>query len=683
MKFNILKRAFSLTELLIVLVIVAVLFAAMLPIFTKRGRGQTSTDEPVWMFVKDDQNKSAYYDPGSSAYTSTAFIGYDPSGGGDVKPYSKVVLKAKTNQNMIQFRTGNDGNGTLAGVFTFTPQNMVLGSRMDGDASNNFNTLVQRGSFHTILGTNAASKIGEGQTGSLSTAVGASSSMGGKNDSVLSSVVSVGANSNIYAKSLKSVLVGNNVGRTETAQSIVNTVAIGANSLGLPASSGTRNVLLGYNVGSAGIGYNAMNNVILNSDYFGSKPYGSTIVGYQTYVGGFSDAHNITAIGYNACASFNEGVTTKGSKGSTTCIGYNSAGGYGKLDATKKLGWESDEFDHIFLGGVPSGFGGRAVMEIHNIVPNHYPTLNAFPKNVGPTVVLNSHLVVRGNVYIPDSNSGQVSAVAQFGNSFKDKFGKKEQGRDVCTRGCFWVGRKKYRKNECKILEVIGSIVVALGSLAAIIATGGAAAGPTLGVILTLLAETAGAIWGAYGLVKALDQGSGYKRSTYDPTTLSAFMFLYHPIQGNIRPCSTGYYNQAYPNAAYCPNVLRTSDIRLKDNISENHDALAKILQVHPYYYTYKDDAAKKTQVGVMAQDLEKYFITAVSADLNGYKNIRLDDMFFATINSVKSLDDSVDKLNSEIVIMESDISNITKDHKSINDRIKNIDARIKKLENK
>ena len=128
---------------------------------------------------------------------------------------------------------------------------------------------------------------------------------------------------------------------------------------------------------------------------------------------------------------------------------------------------------------------------------------------------------------------------------------------------------------------------------------------------------------------------------------------------------------------------IETSDIRLKDNISENHDALAKILQVHPYYYTYKDDAAKKTQVGVMAQDLEKYFVTAVSADLNGYKNIRLDDMFFATINSVKSLDDSVDKLNSEIVIMESDISNITKDHKSINDRIKNIDARIKKLENK
>ena len=83
-----------------------------------------------------------------------------------------------------------------------------------------------------------------------------------------------------------------------------------------------------------------------------------------------------------------------------------------------------------------------------------------------------------------------------------------------------------------------------------------------------------------------------------------------------------------------------------------------------------------------MAQDLEKYFISAVSADLNGYKNIRWDEMFFATINSVKSLDDSVNKLNSEIVIMESDISNIKDQHKTIKDRIRSIDARVKHLEN-
>jgi prepilin-type N-terminal cleavage/methylation domain-containing protein len=177
MKFNIFKRAFSLTELLIVLVIVAVLFAAMLPIFTKRGRGQTSGNEPVWMFVKDDPYKSAYYDPGSSAYTSTAFVGFDPKAT-DVKPYSKMVLRAKTNQNMIQFRTGNDGHGTLAGVFTVTPQNFVLGSKMAGDATDNFNTLVRRSTYNTVLGMSAASKLKDGQTGSLSTVVGASSSLG-------------------------------------------------------------------------------------------------------------------------------------------------------------------------------------------------------------------------------------------------------------------------------------------------------------------------------------------------------------------------------------------------------------------------------------------------------------------------------------------------------------------------
>ena len=78
MKFNILKRAFSLTELLIVLVVVAVLFAAMAPFMTKRGKGSTPADEPVWMFVKDDPEKSAFYDPGSAALTSTAYVGFNP-----------------------------------------------------------------------------------------------------------------------------------------------------------------------------------------------------------------------------------------------------------------------------------------------------------------------------------------------------------------------------------------------------------------------------------------------------------------------------------------------------------------------------------------------------------------------------------------------------------------------------
>ena len=62
MKFNIFKRAFSLTELLIVMVVVAVLFSALVPIMTKRRNGLTNATEPVWQYVNDDDDKDAYFD---------------------------------------------------------------------------------------------------------------------------------------------------------------------------------------------------------------------------------------------------------------------------------------------------------------------------------------------------------------------------------------------------------------------------------------------------------------------------------------------------------------------------------------------------------------------------------------------------------------------------------------------
>ncbi|MBO6181541.1 prepilin-type N-terminal cleavage/methylation domain-containing protein, partial [bacterium] len=47
-------RAFSLTELLIVLVVIALLFAAMAPIVTKRHIAETHETESIWNFVTGD-----------------------------------------------------------------------------------------------------------------------------------------------------------------------------------------------------------------------------------------------------------------------------------------------------------------------------------------------------------------------------------------------------------------------------------------------------------------------------------------------------------------------------------------------------------------------------------------------------------------------------------------------------
>ena len=683
MKFNIFKKAFSLTELLIVLVVVAVLFAAMIPMATKRNRGQTSANEPVWMFVKDDPEKSAFYDPGSSAITSAAYIGFKPETSelSSLKPFSKVVVRAKEFQNHIQFRTGNDGNGTLAGLFVATPKNMILGSRLRGDKDDNYNTLLENNAnWATVLGTNAAAQVVNAYNG---TAVGSSAGMGSAEGTshTLGQSVSVGNQSNLYGLGVKSTLIGANTGKTESiSRQIQETVAVGAGNLGLPTSSGQRNVLMGYGVGAVGFdSTNAMDNVILNSAYPGTLPKSSTIVGYQSFLPGYQDAKSVTAIGYYACSSFNKGMDSKGSNGLTTCIGYNSAGRTGYAGETKNLGWESDSYDHIFIGGKPEGaFPGRAVLEIHNI-----PTTNsnlAYPLNVGPTVVMNSHLAVRGNFYFPDSTTGQVATYNKQQTFYTVDPDDSEKGKDRCGYKCVgrWLGGRKDWRDQprCQWLKIIGGILGSLAGIAAFILTGGLA-GP---VILAVVGQVM-YVGGAVLATDAIFSMDDYDR-TPDPASKSPLLIQYDESTAT-KPafnCSTNY--APYFTEKYCPNVLRTSDVRLKDNISENSDALSKLLLLEPYNYTYKADSDKTPQVGVMAQDLEKVFPNAVAEDSKGYKNIRLDEIFYVVINSVKSLDSSVSTIDKDLKTLEADVVDVDKDHRTISKRINEINKRITKLEN-
>ena len=113
-----------------------------------------------------------------------------------------------------------------------------------------------------------------------------------------------------------------------------------------------------------------------------------------------------------------------------------------------------------------------------------------------------------------------------------------------------------------------------------------------------------------------------------------------------------------------------------------NNDGLNKILKLRPYNYTYKNDE-KTPQVGVIAQDLQKVFPDAVSKDKKGYLKIRIEDMFYALVNSVKELAQKLEDISSKIVKANKDILGIKKEHQDINKQILVLEKRIKKLERK
>ena len=133
------------------------------------------------------------------------------------------------------------------------------------------------------------------------------------------------------------------------------------------------------------------------------------------------------------------------------------------------------------------------------------------------------------------------------------------------------------------------------------------------------------------------------------------------------------------------------SDARLKNISGDNTAGIKEINKLNVVNYTYKADKAKTPHVGVIAQDLKKVFPDAVKKGSDGYYRIRLEDMFYAMINSVQQLSDRKDDLNNLTVdYIDTPLSELQKqnaDIKAQNELLKQKNAemekRLSKLETK
>ena len=132
------NKAFSLTELLIVIVIIAVLFAAIAPIITKRQVSETHMSESIWNFVTGDSERDAYFDPGVETWTSSVYMGMIPTS--NDKTAGKLVIDAGPitynsntyNQPQMQFRFSADskqqGRGMASALLFLNDSSVIFGS---------------------------------------------------------------------------------------------------------------------------------------------------------------------------------------------------------------------------------------------------------------------------------------------------------------------------------------------------------------------------------------------------------------------------------------------------------------------------------------------------------------------------------------------------------------------------
>ena len=110
---------------------------------------------------------------------------------------------------------------------------------------------------------------------------------------------------------------------------------------------------------------------------------------------------------------------------------------------------------------------------------------------------------------------------------------------------------------------------------------------------------------------------------------------------------------------------------------------LEELSKIKVYNYTFKNDKNKKPHVGVIAQELQKVFPTAVFVGEDGYLRIRWDEMFYAAINAVKELDKKISAIAHRILNVEAQISQLEEENIVLQTQVDQLSQRINKLKSK
>jgi len=779
-------RAFTLAEVMILLLTLSILMAAFAPVFTRRY-SNASTDD-VWAFVSGDDEGNAYFDTPNKNYTAQAFIGLTPVDGAAVRTfssdasnnvlYSKIVVGASDRlggasacgsthecQKQIQFRYGNDQKGTAVGALFAGRGNVLLGglyknitSTASANAGYGKGVLndITSGYNNAAIGYNALQKLTKGHD---NTALGLAAG-GGVTEGNSNTFVGLNAGSS----------VGSKVGYTT--------------AVGISAAKG----VTGY--GNTAVGFNAMSQGNGAAEYNTAIGYyslasvtsgkGNTAVGYNSLSNVESGSYN-TAIGYNSCNEVKNG-------GYKTCIGYNAGS-----NSNSKSSLYTGDYERVFIGsspvnsvdnssgtkddGYPTTEAG-GVLEVYNL-NSHTDSAAPISKIGNSAVVINGNLIVRGNSYFEIPIMRQTTAVA-LGKSgdpgksaqkglvlytlFNEKIGNVFGGYDGYGRngGSSYEGCRCRRRHQFPDIRP-SCVCTAVSYTSA--GTYGSDSYSHTNTRTTNYQKTADGfpVSTSYDWFTKARNDNAVARCSATSDGNNGFSYRFHVGKGNCKDCGTYYfdrsiasypdypdyaevisqinsnsstgdsnaanvwferrhstdspYNYAMPgvdmpysharqntsgtefadNMSCCPvlireddaiftgtkNVLteRSSDARLKNVGGKFVAGLDEIRRLSVYNYTFKNDENKLPHVGVIAQDLRLIFPNAVTKDENGYYQIRLDEMLYAAINAIKTLNTKVQNVAAKIAKDKQRVAQLKKDNTELNAKLDSLAEELTKLE--
>ena len=699
--------AFTLAEMMVVMLILSIVLAAMAPVMTTRYKSKPNDSSP-WKYEANNK-LNAYF----GTNPSVAMIGQNQyTEGTDIS--AKLLINLGNSTNFLGFKSGNTNLGRLQ----MGANNLLLGNLASGNLGASavaFGKNVESGSEQsTAIGITAKSNaIASTAVGSNVTASGISS-------------LAVGTSSNATADN--SIAIGN-----AATGSGASAVAIGQGATGSEASSvaigqrstgsGTSAIALGISstasaTDSIAIGNNAKaenySNTILSSGAIaigkkaeakaqraiaigqgskventdesnlstGSIAIGNVAVQNANIVG---IGNNVNAVGkycltekyclYEPSVGIGNKITANGNSvaignkvtanDQSIAIGSGTAGkftvlvghGYAGADGSVSVGNSSSTYGNTSIAIGSSATAGSASDTIGAIaIGTSANAKKKYSVAIGPHAeaaqFYSSSLKTDYSVALGyKAKARNESNIAIGNNAIADYL--LENSKPTTYSGAIAIGQDAIAKGDSvaigKSAKAQEKKQIVLGTDEYTVYIPGrliVGLNSFFGANVKGDAQAVGGHWGNGGVRDWIrDYNKGFDVAGAKPA----------PGQG---------YYEVY-------KFMTTSDRRLKYVGKENTSGLDKIRQLKVFNYTFKKDAKKEPHVGVIAQDLQKVFPNAVKKGADGFLTIRMEDMFYAVINAIKELD-------AKYQAQEKRINKLEKENKELKTRLDRLEAKIK-----
>lgn len=120
------------------------------------------------------------------------------------------------------------------------------------------------------------------------------------------------------------------------------------------------------------------------------------------------------------------------------------------------------------------------------------------------------------------------------------------------------------------------------------------------------------------------------------------------------------YANKVY--ARQTSMTLFSSDRRVKENIIKAKYGINEIRKINTYTFNFKSDKTKNVQVGLIAQEVQKYIPEAVKENIyTGKLMIDFDWILFPVANAIKDVDKTLTQMNKDLIAQAKQLVSLEK----------------------